>query len=199
MKKLIIAASAVMAAVAVNAATINWNSSAMYLPTAEGKASETKASSGAAGKAAAITMQLWVIDQATYDSLYNADAATMVANVVNAYKGKTTFDASGNTSTKAMVTLADSKKTYAVGDTAYAAILFTTEANGEAQYLGNLGAYTFKAGDDFQQSNMGSFALGDNTGTNISGMWTAAAVPEPTSGLLLLLGVAGLALKRKRA
>ena len=29
------------------------------------------------------------------------------------------------------------------------------------------------------------------------GTWTAA--PEPTSGLLLLLGVAGLALKRKRA
>jgi hypothetical protein len=26
-----------------------------------------------------------------------------------------------------------------------------------------------------------------------------AAVPEPTSGLLMLLGVAGLALKRKRA
>ena len=30
-----------------------------------------------------------------------------------------------------------------------------------------------------------------------NGTWTAA--PEPTSGLLLLLGVAGLALKRKRA
>ena len=29
--------------------------------------------------------------------------------------------------------------------------------------------------------------------------YTAAAVPEPTSGLLLLLGVAGIALKRKRA
>ena len=36
----------------------------------------------------------------------------------------------------------------------------------------------------------------DATGTN----WhTVAAVPEPTSGLLLLLGVAGMALRRKRA
>ena len=33
----------------------------------------------------------------------------------------------------------------------------------------------------------------------ISSSFNYAAVPEPTSGLLLLLGVAGLALKRKRA
>ena len=29
--------------------------------------------------------------------------------------------------------------------------------------------------------------------------WTAASVPEPTSGLLMLLGIAGLALRRRRA
>ena len=35
--------------------------------------------------------------------------------------------------------------------------------------------------------------------TKASSAFTYAAVPEPTSGLLLLLGMAGLALKRKRA
>ena len=37
------------------------------------------------------------------------------------------------------------------------------------------------------------------TGGTFSGAFTYSSVPEPTSGILLLLGVAGLALKRKRA
>ena len=36
------------------------------------------------------------------------------------------------------------------------------------------------------------------TQTQNAANWTTAAVPEPTSGLLLLLGVAGLALRRKQ-
>ncbi len=36
------------------------------------------------------------------------------------------------------------------------------------------------------------------TATQAAGAWAAADVPEPTSGLLLLLGVAGLALRRKQ-
>ena len=46
--------------------------------------------------------------------------------------------------------------------------------------------------------------LSDDMWTNdefvyATGNFSAAAVPEPTSGLLLLLGIAGLGLKRKRA
>ena len=36
------------------------------------------------------------------------------------------------------------------------------------------------------------------TATQAAGAWATADVPEPTSGLLLLLGVAGLALRRKQ-
>lgn len=39
----------------------------------------------------------------------------------------------------------------------------------------------------------------DSAWVNATGSWTAVNVPEPTSGLLLLLGMAGLALRRKQA
>lgn len=37
------------------------------------------------------------------------------------------------------------------------------------------------------------------TQTQNAANWTTAAVPEPTSGLLMLVGLAGLALRRRRA
>lgn len=39
----------------------------------------------------------------------------------------------------------------------------------------------------------------NTSGTAEIGTWNAAAIPEPTSGLLMLLGMAGLALRRRRA
>ena len=57
-------------------------------------------------------------------------------------------------------------------------------------------------GNTYKSETIVATALGTGAGSITfegGGTWTAAAVPEPTSGLLLLLGVAGLALKRKRA
>lgn len=54
------------------------------------------------------------------------------------------------------------------------------------------------SGTTFGETDMATSI--DYTSANFgSGTWTATAVPEPTSGLLMLLGVAGLALRRRRA
>ena len=55
-------------------------------------------------------------------------------------------------------------------------------------------------GNTYVSETVMAKALGTGAGTATfegGGTWTA--VPEPTSGLLLLVGVAGLALRRKRA
>ena len=58
---------------------------------------------------------------------------------------------------------------------------------------GDAYSYSIDAG-----STSGALAKSASGGWQGAG-WYAQSVPEPTSGLLMLLGVAGLALKRKRA
>lgn len=60
-------------------------------------------------------------------------------------------------------------------------------------------AFTTDSSAEYGELNFSTGAKFASSGAKIdyAGGWTAA--PEPTSGILLLLGVAGLALKRKRA
>ena len=59
--------------------------------------------------------------------------------------------------------------------------------------------YTAEKSAKAQASSTPSISFGNQTiRSTTGGGWTTAAVPEPTSGLLMLLGMAGLALRRRR-
>ena len=61
--------------------------------------------------------------------------------------------------------------------------------------MGNFAAATIEAAQDVDVSDL-ALKMG---GTGAATSWQTAAIPEPTSGLLMLLGMAGLALSRRRA
>ena len=67
------------------------------------------------------------------------------------------------------------------------------DSNGNPTYYIESNALTAEL--PFSMSSAAKFTVSNPTSWTV----TAAAVPEPTSGLLLLLGVAGMALRRKRA
>ena len=86
---------------------------------------------------------------------------------------------------------------------AYTLIMIDKDASSLSGYEGNYAIYN-GAGeamyDPVAEENFGVFTYEGPLGSEGGMEWkTMSAVPEPTSGLLLLLGVAGLALRRRRA
>ena len=178
MKKLIIAAAIVCAAAMSQAASILWSATGNYV-TNEGKVQT--AATADAGK--------FVLCY-----LGNGTADWENASVVN--EGTVTYKSSmGSNTAKAAGTFAwtFSDGTYQDGD--IFGVMFKDESGNLSKLEtveGTPIATEFKiAGmtDNLYQGNL-TFAT-----TN----YTVASVPEPTSGLLLLLGVAGMALRRRRA
>ena len=188
MKKIMIMACAVALASVVNAATCTWGSGALKTAaSAEGGWSGT----GVNTAGALVTMSVYLIDAATYESLASASQQELF----DAYSTKTA-DLTGvnkNASTGALigaVTLTDSDS---FAGTEYAVVIAQyTDATYGDMYMATTKATTFNSA-----TAKGS-ATGIFTGAGMAN-WQAAAVPEPTSGLLLLLGMAGLALRRKQA
>ena len=182
MKKLMILAVAVVASVVANAAAITWGSGTIYL-----------ADSSKAGKDA-VTGYLFLIDATTYSTLAANTTGAALSDAVYAAYGSSlgSADASKATTAKGIANIAD-PTTYANGDTAYAAILYVEGDN----YMGNVATYTLTSDLNYSMSDLSTKIGGLSTGAATA--WSTAAVPEPTSGLLMLLGMAGLARRRRRA
>ena len=186
MKKLMIAAAIVCAAAFANAATVQWAVGVITDATAAGGWGE-----GTAGAGYTATL-----------SLYKDSALTTIiwSGSASEWEDGCAF---GET---------DDLFSYDPATTYYGKLVCTTSVNGELQTLESQSfqfttstlesAPAISIGTDVE-SIMGSIQqiggadfTGDHGAFSASG-WTAA--PEPTSGLLLLIGVAGLALRRKRA
>lgn len=191
MKKFVMALAVAGAAFCASAASVSWTSGKLYTAaTADGGFSSTAIKNAAMG-------YLFALTEADYNSLladYTANGN--MSAVWNAYKDSLgTATGTGatalRTSSSAITTTAD------VGDTVYGAIIYTyTDATlGKDFYIANLASGTVGSDAGIALSALGTYFKGDTTGTATGG-WVAT--PEPTSGLLLLLGAAGLALRRKR-
>ena len=180
MKKLMIALAAVAMAIGVQAATVQWGSGAIYTPGAEGAFTTTKAAANS------VTYYLWTMDAATYASTSLDDIAKLDTS---------TASATGKNSALGGTVVYQDKTHFDAGDTVNWAILFTyTDGDSKEWYIANKGTGTVN--DLGGQLSFGNLAASTSTYATVSG-WTA--VPEPTSGLLMLLGMAGLALRRRRA
>ena len=193
MKKLMIAAFAAAFAVAAQAAAINWTSNNMSLTDDKG---------------AAVGSQLtgYTLVLVNLGSTINWDNATIIPT------GSTT-----ETTTLNINTATSSKRGRVTGKISFAYDASNTDSNlvNNNDYI----ALMFVDGDN-KLSKLVYSSSGDEVGNEavwqvaglvnnsttinassaiigLTGNFTAA--PEPTSGLLMLLGMAGLALRRRRA
>ena len=199
MKKLMIAAAIVCAAAFVQAASIDWTINAQQWKT-------TKGSNGSSGT------QIYLIDGSTSLSTIMAaiNAETGVFNADQTWVFESDVKCGNKGAVAKTVTTSDNLT--AGNSYAFSTLIIDASdaANGNIYYLVSKGsnqkAYT-KGVDEALSVTYDATFYGENAQTfnkdvNAYGwakVTSSSDVPEPTSGLLLLLGVAGLALKRKRA
>ena len=192
MKKLIIAAAVACVAALTQAATVSWSISGLKDSTGNlmsSGAAYVFCTKGANAKSVAdVTAALAAITSADDLKTYLAD------NSLSALKGTIS---SGGTNVSG-VDLASSGVPAATSSVKIFAVIVDDDTFGDnVKYVITAASGNVKTPAASTSNNAG-FTLDGATPTANPSNWTAAA-PEPTSGLLLLLGVAGLALKRKRA
>ena len=177
MKKLMIAAAIVCAAAFAQAATVNWGINSVK---AEGDTAPT------AGWA---VMAFYTEVGAGSDAIVSAIQSKTAESL--AFESKTLSVALGSGRVGAhdiaVAGITDTSKNYDF----YFVVFNDADATKATEYAMVSAPNKEYSGLDGKFTASGVFSA--------STPWQTAGVPEPTSGLLMLLGVAGLALRRRRA
>ena len=177
MKKILIACAVIAMAVVANAATVKWTAANIYTPDSD---PATKAQN----------YLVYFVSSADY-SLANANTALSTGDIsfLSTYGQASALTGDKGTASNTITESAGNSESW----TGYLVILnAATTADATLAYL--TGEATKATGASGQMANLTFTTL---SGTQSGANWQA--VPEPTSGLLMLVGLAGLALRRRRA
>ena len=189
MKKLMIAAAIVCAAVVSQAANANWKIQGYDVYDGTGSTADSHYLTG--------TVMFFDSAKMAQSDLFDLIVeGTVIDSTTAGYVGQTTLDEGAFIIQKQPYDEQGSgSHTFYMAAILEDKVYFSQEISNTAGTTSTAKTLNFLGQNDGEKTFSASLPTG--SGFQGAGYWST--VPEPTSGLLLLLGVAGLALRRRRA